>query len=45
MQQTPDYDSKKIIENAPEMWLNEISYIENTLVDLAQKHKFLNILE
>lgn len=45
MHQTPDYDSKTIIENAPEMWLNEINYIKNTLIDLAQKHEFLNILE
>ena len=45
MHQTPDYDSKKTLQNAPEMWLSEIRYIEKTLVELAQKNKFLNILE
>jgi len=42
---TPEYDSKNVIENAPEMWLNEIRYIEKTFVELAKKNKSLNILE
>lgn len=45
MHQTPDYDSENIVQNAPEMWLNEIGYIEKTLVELALKNKFLNSLE
>ena len=45
MHKTPDYDSKNVLQNAPEMWLSEIRYIEKTLVELAQKNKFLNILE
>ncbi len=45
MYQMPDYDSKDVLQNAPEMWLSEIRYIEKTLVELAQKNKFLNILE
>jgi len=43
--QTPDYDSKNVLQNAPEMWLNEIRYIEKTLAKLAQNNKLLNILE
>lgn len=45
MNVTPEYDSKNILENAPEMWLKEIRYIERAFVDLAQKNKSLNILE
>jgi len=45
MHQTPDYDSKKSIQNAPEMWMNEIEFIEKTLIELSKKNKCLNILE
>jgi predicted O-methyltransferase YrrM len=45
MHLTPDYDSKKALQDAPEMWLSEIKYIEETLVELARKNKPLNILE
>lgn len=45
MNETPDYDSKYKLKDYPEMWLNEIKYIEGTLVELSQKKKKLNILE
>ena len=45
MYQTPDYDSKRVLQNPPDMWLSEIRYIEKTLVELAQRNGFLNILE
>ena len=45
MNNTPDYDSKYELQNYPEMWLNEIKYIEETLVELSQKKNNLNILE
>jgi predicted O-methyltransferase YrrM len=45
MHKTPDYDSKKVIQNSPEMWLEEISFIKKALVNLSEKKKFLNILE
>jgi predicted O-methyltransferase YrrM len=45
MHQTPDYNSKKAFPNAPEMWLNEISYIEGALTELSQTQGKLNILE
>jgi len=45
MHQTPDYDSSNVLQNAPEMWLSEIKYIENTLVSLAEQKECLNILE
>lgn len=45
MNDTPDYDSKYKTEDYPEMWLNEIKFIEKTLVELSQKKNNLNILE
>jgi len=42
---TPDYDSRSILKDAPEMWLSEIRYIEDMLVDLAKHRECLNILE
>lgn len=45
MHLTPDYDSSKVIQNSPEMWLSEIRYIEKMFIELSQGNKFLNILE
>ena len=45
MNETPDYDSKYELKDYPEMWLDEIKYIEETLIKLSQKNNKLNILE
>lgn len=45
MHQTPDYDSSYVLQNAPEMWLSEIKYIEDTLVSLAKQNECLKVLE
>lgn len=42
---TPDYDSRSVGKDAPEMWQNEIKFIENTLVHMAKHHECLNVLE
>ncbi len=44
MHMTPNYDSKNL-ENAPDMWINEINYIKKKLIEQSQKNDFLNILE
>ena len=44
MHLTPDYDSKKL-ENAPDMWINEISYIKNKFLEQSKNDSILNILE
>ncbi len=44
MAQTPAYDSSNV-KNAPEMWVSEMEYIENALVELAKQKKPLRILE
>jgi len=41
----PDYDSKKIIKNGPDMWMSEIRYVKDALLQLAKENEFLNILE
>lgn len=45
MHKTPDYDSSYVLQNAPEMWLSEIKYIEDTLVSLAKQNECLKVLE
>ena len=45
MYKAPDYDSKRILEYPPDMWMSEIRYIEKLLSDQAQKNNFLNVLE
>jgi len=45
MRLSPDYDSRKAIPFAPEMWLSEIYYIEKMLGKLSRNKKKLNILE
>ena len=42
---TPDYDSKGVIDNAPEMWMAEIDYFKKLLIELAQDKQPLEILE
>ena len=44
-QPTPDYDSRGVLKDAPEMWLSEINYIEDTLVNLAKERECLEVLE
>lgn len=45
MTTSPDYDSKYIMKNYPEMWMSEILYIKNLLLKHAQETDVLNILE
>jgi len=39
------YDSEGILSVPPAMWINEICYIKNVLLELSRKNDFLNILE
>ena len=45
MNDVPDYDSKYEMENYPEMWMNEIKFIEKTLIETAKNNEILNVLE
>lgn len=45
MVKTPEYDSKEVIKNGPEMWVNEIRYIEKLLDELSSKREEIRILE
>ena len=36
--QTPNYDSKNVLPDAPEMWVSEIRYIEKALSELAREN-------
>lgn len=45
MKKTPDYDSKSSMENAPQMWMSEINFIKNSLLEIADNKKKINILE
>ena len=41
----PEYDSKKILENGPEMWMNEIKYLKKLFIEQADRNGFINIIE
>lgn len=45
MFKSPDYDIKKVLRNAPEMWMSEIKYIKKLLLQQAKRNKVLNVLE
>lgn len=45
MFKAPNYDSKKKLKHAPEMWMSEIKYLEDLLVKKSINKKVLKILE
>lgn len=45
MGEAPNYDSKDVINNPPEMWMSEIAYLKKKLMELSENTKVLEILE
>lgn len=41
----PEYDTKKIFNYKPDMWIQEIKFIEETLLSLSSYNDKINILE
>jgi hypothetical protein len=41
----PEYDTKEIFKYVPDMWMNEIKYIEKLLINLSTKNGKIKILE